>query len=80
MARGWESKAVEAQQDEANRERRAGPLLTDAQRRAASRRHTLELTRARAIDDLSRATAPSHRRMLEQAITALDDQLAGLES
>jgi hypothetical protein len=78
MARGWESKAIEAQQDEAARHESARPALTAEQREQAARRHTLELTRARAVADLARATAPQHRRMLEQAIAAIDEQLAAL--
>lgn len=38
----------------------------------------LTLTRSRALADLEHATAPPHRRMLEQAIAALDEQLAQL--
>jgi hypothetical protein len=39
----------------------------------------LQLTRTRTERDLSRATAPAHREMLQQALAALDheiDQLA----
>ena len=78
MARGWESKAIEAQQDEAARQKTARPALTAEQREQAARRRTLELTRSRAVADLERATAPQHRRMLEQAIAAIDEQLASL--
>ena len=78
MARGWESKAIEAQQEEASRERKRGPALTDAQRAAAAERRTLELARARAAADLNRASAPLHRRMLEQALADLDDRLSRL--
>ena len=78
MARGWESKAVEAQQDEASRAQVRKPALSAEQRVVAERRTTLELTRARAIADLSRATALPHRRMLEQAIATIDEQLAQL--
>ncbi len=78
MARGWESKAVEAQQDEASRERVHKPSLTAEQCAIAERRATLELSRARAAADLNRATAPPHRRMLEQAIATIDEQLAQL--
>jgi hypothetical protein len=38
------------------------------------------LTRARARNDLSRATAPAHKRMLEQAIAALDKQIHDLDA
>jgi hypothetical protein len=75
MARGWESKSVEAQQ--AEREARtnpAGPASPDEAARLAKRR-TLELTRARALADLATARSPAHRQMLEAAIRALDDQL-----
>jgi len=75
MARGWESKSVEAQQDEAARSRTVRPPLTEQQRADAERRKTLELSRARAADDLKKATSPNHRRMLEQALQALDEQL-----
>lgn len=76
MARGWESKSVEAQQDEASRERPRKPLPSPEQRATAERRATLELGRARATADLGRATAPHHRQMLEAAIGALDRELA----
>lgn len=75
MARGWESKSVEAQQEEASRGRTAPPSLTDTQRLALERRRTLELARARARDDLSRATVPAHRKMLEQTLAAIETQL-----
>ena len=78
MARGWESKSVESQQ--ADRETRDQPTVTlsdaDAARLAA--RRTLELARARALADLASATAPAHRRMLEAAVQALDEQLREL--
>jgi len=79
MARGWESKSVEAQQDEAVRRESRRPALSDAARAIEERRRTLLLTRARAVDDLSRATAPQHRRMLEQTLAAIDARLAELQ-
>lgn len=78
MARGWESKGIEAQQEEASRDRKKGPILTEAQRTAAVERRTLELARARAAADLSRASAPAHRRMLEQALADLDARISRL--
>jgi hypothetical protein len=75
MARGWESKSIEAQQDEAARDRPRRPALTEEQLAIAARRRMLELTRARTTDDLSRATARPHRQMLQQALAAIDDQL-----
>ena len=37
MARGWESKAVESQQADADRPRQVGPPLTDEARLVANR-------------------------------------------
>ena len=78
MARGWESKSIEAQQEEASRGRHIGPALTEAERLRSDKRRTLELARTRAAEDLSRAAAPAHREMLEQALAALDRQLREL--
>ncbi len=75
MARGFESKNVEFQQEEAARAATPKRMLSDEEQARNAQRTTLELARARAADDLSRATVPAHRRMLEQAIAALDDQL-----
>lgn len=75
MARGFESKMVEFQQEEAARAKsQNAPLSADEQARQA-RRAGLTLARARAAADLERATIPAHRQMLEQAIAALDEQL-----
>ena len=79
MARGFESKMVEFQQEEAARGRSVSPSLTPEQQARQTKRTGLELARARAAADLARATAPAHRKMLEQAIAALDQQLSQLE-
>jgi hypothetical protein len=81
MARGWESKSIEAQQEEAERSegrRSARTELGPEERSKMERRRSLELARTRAADDLSRATAPAHRRMLEQALAAIEAQLRDL--
>lgn len=78
MARGFESKMVEFQQEEAARARAKKQDLAPEDRARAQKRQSIELTRARAMADLSRATAPAHKRMLEQAIAALDEQLRSL--
>jgi hypothetical protein len=72
MARGFDSKAVESQQDDlrAARERRgAPPAPPDPARRA------MELARARVAADLAKATQPAHRQMLEAALADLDRSL-----
>jgi hypothetical protein len=79
MARGWESKAVEAQQDAAASRRPTGPpvSLDEAARRRS--RATLMLARSRALADLQQACAAAHRSMLEQAIADLDAKIAALD-
>ena len=79
MARGWQSKSVEAQQEEAGRKTVRGPAPTARDLEARERRRALELARTRAQNDLARATAPAHRQMLEGALAALDRQIAALE-
>jgi hypothetical protein len=79
MARGFESKMVEFQQEEAARGRSTAPPLTEAQKTRRVQREGLELARSRAAADLARASAPAHRRMLEQALAAIDQQIAELD-
>jgi hypothetical protein len=76
MARGFESKDVEFQQAEAERAKTFGPALTPQQRDAQARRGTIELALARARADFDAARTPAHKRMLTQAIAALEQQLA----
>ena len=75
MARGWESKSVEAQQADRESPQTAAAPLTPAEAARVERRRTLELARARAVADLAAASRPAHRAMLEAAIRALDEQL-----
>jgi hypothetical protein len=80
MARGFESKDVEFQQAEASRDTAKRRVLTPEERDAASRRRTIELALARAQADLSLARSDAHRRMLTEAIRALEDQLGHARS
>lgn len=80
MARGWESKSVEAQQDAAEAPRTKGPALTPEQAARKAERATLMLARTRALADLQKACVAAHRAMLEQAIADLDARLAALDS
>ncbi len=79
MARGWESKAIESQQQDMTQARgKQDPPVTAAQRTAMQRRRTLELARARTRADLDASTSASHRSMLEQALRAIEEQLRQL--
>ena len=80
MARGWESKSVESQQDAAAAPRTVGPPLTAHELARKSERATLMLARSRAMADLQHACAAAHRAMLESAIADLDARIAALDS
>jgi hypothetical protein len=75
MARGFESKDVEFQQAEVERGKQTRPALTPEEREAQDKRRTIELSLARAKADLILARTPAHRRMLSDAIAALEQQL-----
>jgi len=75
LARGFESKDVEFQQSEQERVATPRRALTAEEREVATKRHTLELALARAKDDLAHARTPAHKRMLADAIAALEQQL-----
>jgi len=78
MARGWESKAVEAQQQDIESAKPPAPKITAEEAARRSERMTLQLARTRALADLQHACAPAHRAMLEQAIADLDQRIASL--
>ena len=80
MARGWESKAVEDQQ-EAAAQRKAAASAPDVSGHEAARRQegdALRLSRARVLADLQVACRPAHRGMLEQALADIDAKIAAL--
>jgi hypothetical protein len=79
MARGWESKNIESQQEEAARQRKRPKALTADEQARLVKRRGLELARARAEADMAHAVAPAHRAMLEQALADLDAQLRELK-
>ena len=76
MARGWESKSVEDQiQNAEARQPSTGRELTPGEREAAAKRMTLTLSRTRILQDLQLACDPRHRAMLERALADVDEQL-----
>lgn len=76
MARGWESKSVEAQQAEAGeKSAKTGAKLTPEQAAAAREKAGLLLSRQRVRHQLEASRDPRHRQMLEQALAELDEKL-----
>lgn len=82
MARGWESKSVESQQEESVRESEQRDLqqLSPAERGRRERLATLELSRARTLDQLERATGAAHRAMLKRTLLALERDISDVEA
>jgi hypothetical protein len=78
MARGWESKAVESQQADANRPRAIEPPLSDDARQRLQQRRTLELALAQTQAELGAACRAAHRDMLQQRLVAIREAIEAL--
>ncbi|MGQ0735225.1 MAG: hypothetical protein ACT4QD_16430 [Acidobacteriota bacterium] len=78
MARGWESKSIESQQEDARAPRLKGRDLTAAERTRAAERATLELAIVCTAHELQAAYRPAHREMLRLRLDALKVALGRL--
>jgi hypothetical protein len=79
MARGWESKSVEAQQDEAaGRTTPANPRLTREEADRFRERETLRLSLQSVVQQIERSRDPRHRAMIEKALADLESKLQSL--
>jgi hypothetical protein len=80
MARGWESKDVEAQVEAV--ETQKAPLghgqKTAEQHLREQSISDLRMSRTRITNDLATATNPNHRKSLEAALAHLDKKIADL--
>jgi hypothetical protein len=79
MARGWESKSVEAQQADQEQRPDAAVPVSPADAAREARRQSIRLARARVEADLARMLRPAHRATLEAALRGLDADLAALD-
>jgi len=80
MARGWESKSVEQQQEEASAQKVHRQPLTPEQITRENRRKGLELSRHRMMQQMEATSNPKYREMLERALADLDNELNRLGS
>ena len=80
VARGWESKDVESQLDDAAQKAadRARSPATAEERQRAARRRTVEMSLARVRNELKVTTAAARRAALESALEQLEAELARL--
>ena len=77
MARGWESKSVESQQD-AKSPLERGDGLTPEQRQRKVKRDSVEMSRRRVLQEIETTRSEVRRASLEQALAFLDRQIAEL--
>ena len=77
MARGWESKSVEAQIEEGKQRAKEEPVQsTSPESRARQQRlEFLRLSRSRLLDQLDRAKLPAHREVLQNGLRAIEKEL-----
>ena len=82
MARGWESKSVEDQMEEARRSqdepewRVQSPEERERQRKVES----LKLERSRLLEQLERARSETHQRMIKQSLKAIEEEITTLSA
>lgn len=77
MARGWESKSVEAQQSESAEKSSTPRVKLSKEDAARSReRESLRLSRQAIAQKLERSQNPRHRKLLEDTLADLDRKLS----
>ena len=78
VARGWESKSVELQQDDARATGESKRFLTREQRKIESQKEGLKLSRSRILAQLQSTTNSRYRKILEQSLAVVDEQITQL--
>lgn len=75
MARGWESKSVEAQIEEGKERAPAAPSVSAQARLVKERLESLRLSRSRLLQQLETARHPAHREVLQNGLRAIEKQI-----
>jgi hypothetical protein len=81
MARGWESKSVEAQIDVAEDPQHSAVMentLDPERLRSIRMKENILLSRTRVVRDLTNAQNPRYKALMEKALADLDAQLSTL--
>jgi hypothetical protein len=79
VARGWESKSVEAQIDSANQRRVEGKVrFTPEQLETQRKCESLLLHRTRVLSDLEKCSDERYRKTLSDGLAFLEQQLGAL--
>lgn len=80
MARGWESKAVEAQMEEARDGFRKSKAASRTARGEISReRRSLLLAKTHIVNEMRTTANDPYRDLLETSLAAIDEQLSSLK-
>lgn len=81
MARGWESKSITDQMEQANERSLQGQphaKITPVERAQQEKLEALRLSRSRTLAQLENATRPPHREMLQRTLRALEAEIEEL--
>jgi hypothetical protein len=80
VARGWESKSVEAQQAEASEKSSPSQPRMSAEEAVRWReKESLRLARIRVLQQLDSSQNSRHRKLLQETLKDLDAKLSGLQ-
>ncbi len=80
MARGWESKSVEQQQDEAQAQQQGGNGHRPERAEQIRALQGLQLSRSRVLKQLETASNPRHREMLQAALADLEVKISEISN
>jgi hypothetical protein len=80
MARGWESKSIEDQIEEARRSQGVseGRVQSPEAKERERKIESLKLERSRLTEQLNRARSEAHQRMIRQSLKAIEEEIATL--
>jgi hypothetical protein len=78
MARGFESKSVESQQEESQRVKTMRPALSAEEQELKARKDGLALALAQTQSEMMAACKPAHREMLKLRLEAIQAQIRDL--
>jgi hypothetical protein len=78
VARGFESKSVESQQEEAQRAKTLAPPMSAEEQERAARKKGLQLALAQTQAEMGAACRPAHREMLQLRLQAIQAQIEDL--
>lgn len=80
MARGWESKSVESQQELARNEQSSQRKnLSEQDKQALHEREGLQLSRARVMKQIEASTNERYTKVLREALEELEQKIASLD-